>query len=391
MDVEGSDGRERGEDDTSFERQSGVFAFAVSDIVLINMFYTSVGLDNGASKPLLKHVFQGVLRLPTKPRKTTLMFVIRDIIETTDLETSKPILGEDIQKIWDSIPKPEHHKRTPLSTFFNIEIVGLPNFKERKEQFKEQVMIANMRSGEIADKILKDFVANKERRQLEEGAQTNPATGFGKKYNSIINSYLHGYEKETEYYDGGFRSEKRKDLIEKMMLVVQSAFRPILANISSNSLKEFKEVFCNAVDRGEDADTKYREACLKSFNERCADVIVEQANCNTKEEREKLEDGIEKIVLQAKYEVQKHKAKKNAIAAGVGGAVMATGAIGAGAVMFTVGLPATVVATAATGVVAGSAFLGTMAGSEFSDLLLSLLINVYLVNGLIIFDNLILV
>ena len=38
MDLEGSDGRERGEDDTTFERQSALFALATSDVLMINMF-----------------------------------------------------------------------------------------------------------------------------------------------------------------------------------------------------------------------------------------------------------------------------------------------------------------------------------------------------------------
>jgi hypothetical protein len=38
MDLEGSDGRERGEDDNSFERQSALFALAVADVLLVNMF-----------------------------------------------------------------------------------------------------------------------------------------------------------------------------------------------------------------------------------------------------------------------------------------------------------------------------------------------------------------
>ncbi|KAI8032874.1 Protein ROOT HAIR DEFECTIVE 3 [Camellia lanceoleosa] len=37
MDLEGTDGRERGEDDTAFEKQSAFFALAVSDIMLINI------------------------------------------------------------------------------------------------------------------------------------------------------------------------------------------------------------------------------------------------------------------------------------------------------------------------------------------------------------------
>nr|GFD44320.1 protein root hair defective 3-like [Tanacetum cinerariifolium] len=56
----------------------------------------------------------------------------------TPLENLEPVLREDIQKIWDSVPKPEAHKETPLSTFFNIEVVALSSYEEKEEQFKEQ-------------------------------------------------------------------------------------------------------------------------------------------------------------------------------------------------------------------------------------------------------------
>ncbi|KAG6491755.1 hypothetical protein ZIOFF_046693 [Zingiber officinale] len=40
---DGTDGRERGEDDTAFEKQSALFALAISDIVLINMWRHDIG------------------------------------------------------------------------------------------------------------------------------------------------------------------------------------------------------------------------------------------------------------------------------------------------------------------------------------------------------------
>ncbi|PWA80943.1 protein ROOT HAIR DEFECTIVE 3 [Artemisia annua] len=137
MDLEGTDGRERGEDDTAFEKQSALFALAVSDIVLINMWCHDIGREQAANKPLLKTVFQVMLRL-FSPRKTTLMFVIRDKTKTP-LENLEPVLREDIQKIWDSVPKPEAHKHTPLSEFFNVQVVALSSYEEKEEQFKEQV------------------------------------------------------------------------------------------------------------------------------------------------------------------------------------------------------------------------------------------------------------
>ncbi|KAM0853068.1 hypothetical protein ACQ4PT_051332 [Festuca glaucescens] len=58
LDLEGTDGRERGEDDTAFEKQSALFALAISDIVLINMWCHDIGREQAANKPLLKTVFQ---------------------------------------------------------------------------------------------------------------------------------------------------------------------------------------------------------------------------------------------------------------------------------------------------------------------------------------------
>lgn len=58
MDLEGSDGRERGEDDTNFERQSALFALAVADVLLINVWCHDIGREHGSGKPLMKTIFQ---------------------------------------------------------------------------------------------------------------------------------------------------------------------------------------------------------------------------------------------------------------------------------------------------------------------------------------------
>lgn len=56
-DLEGSDGRERGEDDTTFEKQSALFALAISDVLLINLWCHDIGREQGSGKPLLKTIF----------------------------------------------------------------------------------------------------------------------------------------------------------------------------------------------------------------------------------------------------------------------------------------------------------------------------------------------
>jgi protein SEY1 len=58
MDLEGNDGSERGEDDTNFERQSALFALAVADVLMINIWCHDIGREHGAGKPLMKTILQ---------------------------------------------------------------------------------------------------------------------------------------------------------------------------------------------------------------------------------------------------------------------------------------------------------------------------------------------
>ena len=101
MDVEGTDGRERGEDQ-DFERKSALFSLATAECVIVNMWENQVGLFQGANMGLLKTVldvnltlFQvGRARAGAPKEKTLLLFVIRDYIGTTplaNLESTIPV------------------------------------------------------------------------------------------------------------------------------------------------------------------------------------------------------------------------------------------------------------------------------------------------------------
>ncbi|TKY48258.1 ROOT HAIR DEFECTIVE 3-like 1 [Spatholobus suberectus] len=351
MDLEGTDGRERGEDDTAFEKQSALFALAISDIVLINMWCHDIGREQAANKPLLKTVFQVMMRL-FSPRKTTLLFVIRDKTKTP-LENLEPVLREDIQKIWDSVPKPEAHKETPLSEFFNVEVVALSSFEEKEEQFKEQVanlrqqfyhsiapgglagdrrgvvpasgfsfsaqeiwkvikenkdldlpahkvMVATVRCEEIANEKYDLFAANKDWCQLEEAVQSGPISGFGKKLNSLLTARLSEYDAEATYFDEGVRSAKQKQLQEKLFQLVQPAFQIVLGHIRSGILDKFKAAFDKALNGGEgfsSAANKCVESYMAQFDEGCADVVIEIASWDTSKVREKLQRDIDAHVI----------------------------------------------------------------------------------------------
>ncbi|XP_042048217.1 protein ROOT HAIR DEFECTIVE 3-like, partial [Salvia splendens] len=347
MDLEGTDGRERGEDDTAFEKQSSLFALAVSDIVLINMWCHDIGREQAANKPLLKTVFQVMMRL-FSPRKTTLLFVIRDKTRTP-LENLEPVLREDIQKIWDSVPKPEAHRETPLSDFFNVEVVALSSFEEKEEQFKEQVaslrqrfhqsiapgglagdrrgvvpasgfsfsaqqiwkvikenkdldlpahkvMVATVRCDEISNEKFSSFSENAEWRELEETIQTEPVRGFGKKLTSIMDACLKEYDFEATFFDEGVRTAKRKFLEDKLLQLVQPAYQSMLGHIRSGALDKFKEAFNNALNEGKGFSAASRDCakhCISQFDEEAEGVHIEQSNWDSSKVREKLGRDIE--------------------------------------------------------------------------------------------------
>ncbi|KAL2337758.1 hypothetical protein Fmac_012204 [Flemingia macrophylla] len=332
MDLEGTDGKERGEDDTAFENQRALFALAVSDIVMMRLFSL---------------------------RKTTLLFVIRDKTRTP-LENLEPVLREDIQKIWDSVRKPQAYKEIPLSEFFNVEVVALSSYEEREEQFREQVaklrqrfyhsiapgglagdrrgvvpasgfsfsaehiwkvikenkdlylpahkvMLATVRCEEIANEKYASFVANEDWCQLEVAVQSGPIPGFGKKLNSLLNTYLSEYDAEATYFDEGVTSSKQKQLQEKLFQLVQPAFQSLLGHIRSGTLDKFKDEFDKALNGGEGfsvAANNCIASCMALFDEASADVVIEQTSWDTTKEKLKapLSGPVEALLDEANSE-----------------------------------------------------------------------------------------
>ncbi|KAH0691867.1 protein ROOT HAIR DEFECTIVE 3 [Solanum tuberosum] len=354
MDLEGTDGRERGEDDTAFEKQSALFALAVSDIVLINMWCHDIGREQAANKPLLKTVFQVMMRL-FSPRKTTLMFVIRDKTRTP-LENLEPVLREDIQKIWDSVPKPQAHKDTPLSEFFNVEVVALSSFEEKEEQFKEQVaslrqrffhsiapgglagdrravvpasgfsfssqqiwkvikenkdldlpahkvMVATVRCEEIANEKYVSFTENEEWSQLEEAVNSHSVRGFGRKVSSILDACLSEYDTEATFFDEGVRSSKRKHLEEKLLQLVLPAYQSMLGHIRSDAFERFKDAFEKALKGGKGfalAARECAESFMSHFDEECTDAIIDQAKWDSSRVKDKLRRDVDAHIAEVR-------------------------------------------------------------------------------------------
>ena len=142
MDVEGTDGRERGEDQ-DFERKSALFALATSEVLIVNIWEHQVGLYQGANMGLLKVVFEVNLELFLKGQKSNprslLFFVIRDHLGTTPLANLRNTLAADLTKIWQGLSKPAGMESSKIEDYFDFAFAALPHKVLQPEKFVDEV------------------------------------------------------------------------------------------------------------------------------------------------------------------------------------------------------------------------------------------------------------
>lgn len=156
MDVEGTDGRERGENQ-DFERKSALFSIAIAEVLIINLWEHMVGLYNGANMGLLKTVFEVNLQLFQQKGKgkTLLLFVIRDYIGNTPLESHSKTLKNDLNKMWSELSKPDGLKDCQIDEFFDFMFTALPHKILQPERFESGAVTMRER---FVDRDNSDFV-----------------------------------------------------------------------------------------------------------------------------------------------------------------------------------------------------------------------------------------
>ncbi|ORC92547.1 Protein SEY1 [Trypanosoma theileri] len=145
LDFEGTDGIERGEDQ-SFERKLSLFALSVADTLIINMWAVDVGRYNAANMSLLRTIFEVNLQLfahdrYVKEEKPTLLVVLRDFTEDDTVHYYNTV-RQSLDKIWTNIVKPEAFQDASIDALFNLRFHILPHYKLQRPAF---------------DKAIKDF------------------------------------------------------------------------------------------------------------------------------------------------------------------------------------------------------------------------------------------
>ncbi|KAL6300479.1 RHD3/Sey1 [Sparassis latifolia] len=339
MDVEGTDGRERGEDQ-DFERKSALFSLASSEVLIVNLWEHQVGLYQGANMGLLKTVFEVNLGLFGKKtadgrnQRTMLLFVIRDHIGTTPLANLQATLTADMQKIWETLSKPPELQDRQLSDYFDLSFAVLPHKMLAADKFEVEVqalrkrfaeksrddyvfkpayhkripadgvafymegiweqvqtnkdldlptqreLLAQFRCDEISTAALAEFSeqAKPQRRPIESGKVVEGLGGMMRTWRSTA---LERYDRDASRYHQGVYKRKRADLISVLDSTLSPLFLGQLKNLHKDCMVTFKAEMHEGM-RGEgysfaDVVKAARGRCETRFLEAAGEALVDGA------------------------------------------------------------------------------------------------------------------
>ncbi|CED85425.1 root hair defective 3 gtp-binding protein [Phaffia rhodozyma] len=366
MDVEGTDGRERGEDQ-DFERKSALFSLASSEVLLINLWEHQVGLYQGANMGLLKTVFEVNLGLFGTSRgsgkeKTLLMFVIRDHVGSTPLLNLEATLRQDMEKIWHSLSKPEALESSLLTDYFDLAFTTLPHKVLMPTQFEEAVsdlrgrfldqsredyvfkpiyhkripadgvafymegiwdqvqsnadldiptqqeLLAQFRCDEIAAVATEAFLSSVKtiRRQVESG---NVVDGLGLLMSSWKQAALAHFDRDASRYHVGVYQRKRIDLIQSLDSSLSPLFLGHVKNLHKVVVRDFKQGIEEAL-KGKEYDfgavvQTSRERAENTFREGAEEVRLDDTDWQYDDEFALLKEDITLIGDQCRFDETK--------------------------------------------------------------------------------------
>lgn len=148
MDVEGVDGIERGPE-SNFEKKTGLFALAISQVLIINMWARDVGRSQAANLPLLQSIFDIHLQMhagldKSKIPRSLLLFVLRDHDEI-ELEMLRSKIMANLNAIWDRVEKPATMAQMSLHDFYDFDFVSLPHKIHKNAEFLHAVKVLQSR------------------------------------------------------------------------------------------------------------------------------------------------------------------------------------------------------------------------------------------------------
>ncbi|KAG5641514.1 Dynamin-like GTPase that mediates homotypic ER fusion [Asterophora parasitica] len=367
MDVEGTDGRERGEDQ-DFERKSALFSLASSEILIVNLWEHQVGLYQGANMGLLKTVFEvnlglfGKAALSGTHSRTLLLFVIRDHIGQTPMANLQTTLTADLTRIWENLAKPTELQDRKLTDYFDLAFTALPHKILSADKFESEVinlrtrfvnkssedylfkpayhkripadgvafymegiwdqvqtnkdldlptqqeLLAQFRCDEISSVALSEFneQAKSQKRPVESGRVVE---GLGAMMRNWRTDALTRYDRDASRYHKGVYGRKRAELLASLDTTLSPLFLGQLKNLHKTCLVAFKKEILDGL-RGDSynfAEVVYKAQgrCVEVFSETAQEALVQGTEWAWEDELESLKEEVRAVADQCRQDETK--------------------------------------------------------------------------------------
>ena len=121
----------------TFEQTTSLFALAIADVLLINMWTNDIGRYGASNYGLLKVIFEVNLKLFDQQASKKLLFVLRDYDKRVPFQQIKTMIDRDITQIWSEIYKPENLANSKPEDFFAFEFITMPHKIFEPDAFTE--------------------------------------------------------------------------------------------------------------------------------------------------------------------------------------------------------------------------------------------------------------
>ena len=273
LDCEGTDSKSRSEQDRGkFEHSSSLFALAMSDILIINMWTSDVGRYTASNYGVLKIVFEMNLKLFEQKRAKKIIIFLRDFDPTRNKKGKiESLILEDIHKIWSEIKIPEKYAGKVPENFFSFEFITLPHLIYKKDDFNKEIEDLRKR----LDKNDQNYFFNN-----LSSIKNVPADGLKQYVNQIWKDILNDKDLNIPSQREMLANYRCTEIKNKILLSHDKEFKDLYKSSLEKNIENIKDTFIDIKNRicteYEKQACNYEEKVYKNFYNQLTEQISQK-------------------------------------------------------------------------------------------------------------------
>ena len=273
IDCEGTDSKSRTEEDRGkFEHSSSLFALAMSDILIINMWTSDVGRYTASNYGVLKIVFEMNLKLFEQKTAKKIIIFLRDFDPSRNRKDKiESLILEDIHKIWKEIKIPEKFAGKGPENFFSFEFITLPHLIYKKDDFNKEIEDLRKR----LDKNDQNYFFNN-----LSSIKNVPADGLKQYVNQIWKDILNDKDLNIPSQREMLANYRCTEIKNKILLSHDKEFKDLYKSSLEKNIENIKDTFIDIKNRicteYEKQACNYEEKVYKNFYNQLIEQISQK-------------------------------------------------------------------------------------------------------------------